>query len=690
MDLVMRVLMLMLPSIFVAPMLSWGGRPPEYVVWIARALRVSRAWYASIVGTGPLWAALMAVAVTRVDWFFFLSLSQSAPKYLLYRGNIDWFGRLDGQLEQAAAVYSESDCEWRHWGQVMQGLNMQFVKVLILRPRENRKPAGVLPSPTLPVWAPFLIYLVLSSPAVFIASRLTTLIITNFSEAQLRNAFRALTSVMHLDVQRTTTEIIDWTAVLAEGHWDFLEVLVIRGNEQGTDSLALHTAAVETPRLREIEASGALLARSQSAETMQLEYAAHTDLLRMLGQAPSLLSLTVEVLREGEWPHTGWVDWDGTERIQLSRLESLHIENDLSDSTVDVLDSIWAPELFDLALKFDVSGPANRAALDDVVVLLDTAMEMGGVALEAVFRQAKEAFRRSGHTQLMLASELPGGVPNAPNLADAATLLRQRVSELAADPLERRAEDLLRDVIEAACVSWDLTGGATSGECVLVVEVTPQAMRWYAAIEDRMGGFRYIHLDVVGTPLRANWGISDWDRIDSMAYGGARVLRGLRDLPTVELVVRHADDDPFELANESCDDMRELSAALATYVELDTLRFDLGPQANGSGLLKAIPATGLDCLTHIYVRSHGTSGGWMSTAYPTHRRWFDELERTLRRRAEQGRQLQYLDIQGYFCLCGLWLKRVRQMVDTVVVDVSCTRRVRYICLACDPRGPIYG
>ncbi|VDC03154.1 unnamed protein product [Peniophora sp. CBMAI 1063] len=350
-----------------------------------------------------------------------------------------------------------------------------------------------------------------------------------------------------------------------------------------------------------------------------------------------------------------------------------------------------APSLHRVTIRFNATSPPNRDALQHVDELLTAAVDMGAIELEKVFQFVRSAFRRSGNYGLLFdlddvlgaaGAGAGAGALDLNALRDAALVLRGFVRAAAEDLLA--APEVGRKLLDAVGAIVRAIGvDVTQAECVITARCVEDGVDYNVALEGVDGEVRYLFLHMVGPPEPSTTGQELWERKDSYADGCARTLFGLSGLLPVELSVVADDADPFDSWGDG-DGVNELASSLALLSDLDTLRFDIGEDAVGPGLLVAIREPVLNALTHIYVTRAALDSTFMAAGRPKHLEgWFDALELAVTSRSNHGLQLQRLEIAGHFCLCMLWVRRVREVVGEVVLNVTCMNRVRSVCLTCD-------
>ncbi|KZV59849.1 hypothetical protein PENSPDRAFT_694794 [Peniophora sp. CONT] len=676
---------------------SWGGAP-AYLSWIVNAMQVSRPWYAGIRRAAALWGGMLSGISSPIAWRQVCDLARSAPKRLRYGARTTW-ARMDTQLETAGAIYADSSCPWRDFGEKLQGLEMPLLEVVLVRTDESEMPASLPASPRRPIVAHSLVVCEISSPAVFIARNLRRLVMSNFWDSQLRDALRVLSSLVHLEIHRTRSNGgVDWTSVLSSGGWEHLEVLVIWSTARQSLSLPSDAMALDAPRLHTMNVGGAVLMRSSEMRSMHVERVAFPGLIRMLREAPSLVHLSVRTLMDGHW-HALADEGPENNRVELRSLEEVTVYSALSEHTQSMLDLVHIPALREISLFFDATGPPNRQALHHVDQFLGVSLNLGVVELQRAFAWARVAFEQSGYAYLsqdldsVLAPLEGWGAPvNVQGaLRNAALWLREIVRATAADPpMGPHPGEVLRGVVAAAMAAADID--AETADCVLCVNLDDHAVRYKATIEsfmeDESSEVCSLELLMTGPPLPPAARPRQWERKDSLAAGGARVLFGLSVLPVVEISVTVGEYDPFNAYDGAAgEDIDELASSLAFFTAVDVLRFEINPQARGTALLRAISLPVLASLTHLYVTRQAMDNVFAAAGRPLYMKdWFNLLESALTRRAEEGMRLEWLDIRGHFCICSLWETRVRGVVGHLELEVTCARRVDFMCLVCEA-GP---
>ncbi|VDB96327.1 unnamed protein product [Peniophora sp. CBMAI 1063] len=419
---------------------------------------VSRAWYDTVLRTHELWGGILPSLLQPRHWLTACDRAGEAAKCLLYGERSTWHCN-DTQLRTARSIHTMDLCPWRNFGRRLQGLNMRLLEVLCVCPHEGNIPDSLPATPRAPTYAPRLLICEISSPAVFITERSQHLVVSNFWVEQLRAALSALVSLKHLEIHRTRSSgrRVDWTALIASTGRDFLETLIFWCPATQSRGLSTNVEALKAPRLRVLDAGGAVLVRSPCMQRMHVEHVAWHDLVMMLAASPSIESLTVRSLVDGDLSVEGGVglpQW-----IELPLLEAVDISSVLAGHTRGVFELLRATAICDIVLHFDATAPPNREALGYVIELLTAAVSMGAAELERVFQWARRAFQRSGYYRLLFdLSDVLGGVGvlenaevNVGALRGAALVLRD-VVRAAADDAEMLAgrEELLGAAVNAA------------------------------------------------------------------------------------------------------------------------------------------------------------------------------------------------------------------------------------------------
>lgn len=697
-DVVSSVLTALLPSVFAMPSSNLWGGTPAYLDWIVNAMTSSRVWLDTGLRTRELWGAMLPLARSPQRWAALRERAGDAPKRLLYEAANRW-GELDGLLETASGVYApQATCPWRDFGEVLQGRVMPHLEAILVRPNESGMPESPPSGRREPVFAPSLVVAEISSASTFVAWRLKRLVASNFWASQLRDAVRVLESLEHLEIHRTRSQgRVDWTTLLSEGRWSRLRTLIIFCPWFQSDDLPTDAVALNTPRLRNVDLGGAVLAATQALKFLNYQRVAWADLLRILRVGRSVAHLTVRKLTEGNGLH-GLPAGEDIHGVDLKSLERLSIEDSVGMHTAGFFMGLSLPALYDISLSFDATGPPNRVAVAEVADLLEAAADMGVAELRKSFLWARTAFRESGYTELLV--ELHGlltrdenglAVPRAPftnllaGLRICALELHDFARATAADaPMGPHAGEVLRDVMAAV-------KGATgvdddNSDCVIRVELVESAVQYRAVVEDpARDDMLYVTVLATGPPAPPTSRPSPWCRQDSLANGAARALTGLSIWPVVEIFVAQSAHDPFhKLGDFTREDVDELSAALSRFTRLDTLRFEVGEHAEESALLMAIEAPVMQSLRHIFVTREAMGTPLAANFRPLHAEaWFVALERAVTHRAQQGMPLEHLEISGHFCVCRRWIARVDAVVETLDMNVACSRRLGSMCLVCD-------
>lgn len=695
----LRIVMSLLPSVAEPPEDSrWGV--PVFARTVVSAMCVSRAWLDCLMHAGELWGALLPLARTERDWNRLRDLSLHSPKRLVYTAR-EGHAALDELLESASAVYAGSECPWEHFGLKLEGRRMPFLQALLIRPDERGMPRAALASPQRTLQAPRAVTCAISSPLVVEAERLEELVLSNSSRPQIAAALRPHRYLTRLEIHRTRSRgPIDWTDLLLSTSFSLLEELVFWCGAMQSALLSPTCVAVETPALLTLDAGGAVLLRGPCAHRVHFESVRRPDFVRMMKELPrvAFLSVTSLLPSGAEWPIGESNPGAETGAVNLAFLETFSLRWALDSEGLALLQSVNAPELYKLDMAFDASAPPNRAALEEVIEFLTVAVESGGAGLASAFGWARRAFEKSGYPQLLetLNDVLPADIQDVLNgeavpvdadmreaMRISALALRESVIAAAAPDAEvLHAGHFLRRAVAAAATTMGINWANFEAVLSVALDAGEEFVAYEAVADNDEADVRTLTLAMSGTPLTRVVRPQTWERQESPAYCAARTLFGLAGFRFVEIFVCERDWDPFRaLAEAQGVDIDELSASLAKFSSLDTLRFMLGERAHSGGLLKAVSGDMLASLTHIYVTSEAMGGFVVGGMHPPQREeWFGILEAALNGRAKHGHCLQYLDIRGYFCLCRVWLRRVSGLVDTLVHDVACARRVQTVCI----------
>ncbi|KZV61395.1 hypothetical protein PENSPDRAFT_658917 [Peniophora sp. CONT] len=658
-------------------------------------MEASRVWYGAAIATCALWGGLLVLARSRRQWLTLNSWAGDAPRRLMYTNQLP-YDMLDAVLHRASAVYSPAISSWRHWGLVLENRDLPFVEVMLLQPGEQWKPPGRLDSPTHPFIAPSLRIFQISSPTLFIANALDTLVLANSAPDQLAATIRELRSLRRFEIRDVISdEPVDWTTLIGQGTWPMLEELRIVCRRHQSYALAINAIAVSLPRLRELYATAAVLVKAPLAQHVHLVHARYVDYARVLAGTPSVTHTTLRGSADVRLPDFSTRVWPGAATIRLDSLISLMVFNDVENYGPGLFSALSAPS-GEIRLYCDLRAAPNHQGVLDVDAILRTALNAEGTdasGFQRAFDHCRRALAISDQEALLSRLDVlnPRGMrdPSTPEMRRAAQNLLESVQERVNNPIVSHAEATLRDVLPgvAAAIRFRATDHEEHG--TLEIEGQPYAggrpnpVRYTVTARNVEGHTRRVTLYMTGRRVCEGWNKLDrWHPKDSMTWAASRMFAGLRIFDIGEITIVENGFDALERMTRSSADVAALASTLACYTSTHTLHFKFDVNATGYGMLRAIDSSSLPALKTIRIEGGSIDSSGENAYVPCYRAWFEDLEAALMRLQEAGRALEMLKIEGHVCLCQFWIARVRALVGTLRVDVTCTRGVGEVCIFC--------
>ena len=108
----------------------------QNLISMAAFMEVCNFWYGTATTTLAIWGAALMLARSRRHFRAIRARAGDAPRRLLYGLGVP-HTLIDGELPSSKAVYALPSCAWRHFGLVMESLEMPHVPEMLLQPDER-------------------------------------------------------------------------------------------------------------------------------------------------------------------------------------------------------------------------------------------------------------------------------------------------------------------------------------------------------------------------------------------------------------------------------------------------------------------------------------------------------------------------------------------------------------------------
>ncbi|VDB85036.1 unnamed protein product [Peniophora sp. CBMAI 1063] len=690
---------------FVAPAIDelpvehyWKPTRPGAKSWAGiTAIEVTcKLWRACLLEEGRIYGAFVPAARDESSWNLAVSRARTAPIRLRYHRGLP-SALVDSVICRASAIYASVDYRWRNFGRLLQNKTLPELVVLYLKPNEYYMPRTAAHSHDLVVHTPKMLECETSTPLVFSAPLLERLGLVYHTLQQIVAVLRPLTTLRRLVVEHTREhEPVDLTTLLGSTGTEHLELVRISGHPTFSTPMNVSHDAIRCPILKHIELPGAAHLDAPSLATAKVFNTCAPDLISMVELMPSLRTLQTRWLRETHPPRALHVrDRGNDDPIVLNQLTDVYMAGAMLRDTLVLLENIAAPSLEHLQVFCEMPPAPSHAMLVELRGTLEAALHLDvGNDIVDVLEGAHSALRRAGYRPLSdgLGKVLPSpgwGERPPTSLPDMLFLLRTTIDNVAeaieAGPMPDNSV-LLSAVARAATIAFGITeyDAAHPHAAGVTMCIWKSTSSVHFEITARGGSCK------MQFSMSASVG-QEWDawlpggRIDSLTFGVARMLSGLRAVctRTVKIV-----DDPFApLPAEYGDaDFVMLRDVLSEYGSVEVLYLDYAhfSRTPPFTLLRAMySASVFPTLRHLTVKCapdfEGPIGYYVESQYVADEagspcQVLASLFDMLRARMEAGgERLESLCFEGGFCLAEDYGVLCDRFAEDVQWKMECCR-----------------